>query len=191
MDRDDKILAYLQDRLAPQERDQFEQDMAGDAALRAEVSLMQSVRGELANAAKLPDPDGLWERISADLDQPVQAANDNRRPWVQMAKYAAVAVVAVAAWQVFAVPRLGPGTGSEVFRAASEASDQHVLQVKFRDTASMADVAALLATLQGTISDGPSALGIVRVSFADDTRRKAAFLALTARNDLVEFVPEP
>lgn len=191
MDRDDKILAYLQDRLSSQERDQFERDMAEDAALRGEVSLMQSVRGELANEATLPDPDALWARISADMNQPAPVANDNRRPWVQLVQYAAVACIAVAAWQIFAVPRLGSGTGPEVFRAASEASDKFELQVKFLDTARMADVAALLADLDGTISGGPSALGIVRISFADDMRREEAFRVLTARKDLVEFLPEP
>lgn len=191
MDRDEKILAYLQGRLVSRERDQFERDLAGDAELRSEVNLMQSVRGELANAPTLPDPDELWERISAGFDQPGKAANDNRRPWLQVAQYAAVACVAIAVWQVVAVPRLGPDTGPEVFRTASETSEKFELQVKFLDTATMADVIAVLADLDGTISDGPSALGIVRVSFVSEARRQNAFEALTSRKDLVEFMPDP
>lgn len=191
MDRDDKILAYLQDRLVTRERDQFERDMAADVRLRGEVNLMQSVRGELANAPALSDPDELWERISADIDQSGKAANDNRRPWLQVAQYAAVACVAIAAWQVIAVPRLGPDTGPEAYRAASETSDEFELQVKFLDTATMADVIAVLTDLDGTISDGPSALGIVRVSFTSEARRQDAVDALASRKDLVEFMPDP
>ncbi|MEO9781041.1 MAG: hypothetical protein ABJH07_07885 [Sedimentitalea sp.] len=191
MDRDDKILAYLQGRLASRERDQFERDMAADTGLRGEVTLMQSVRGELANAPKLPEPEELWERISDAIDQPDKAANDNRRPWVQLAQYAAVACIAVAVWQVVAVPRLGPDTGSEVFHTASETSDKFELQVKFRGTATMADVIAVLTDLGGTITDGPSALGIVRVSFASETRRQNAFEVLASQKDLVEFMPDP
>lgn len=191
MDRDDKTLAYLQGRLVAREREQFERDMAADAGLRSEVNLMQSVRGELSNAPTLPDPDELWERISTVIDQPGKAANDNRRPWLQAAQYAAVACVAIAVWQVVAVPRLGPDTGPEVFRAVSETSDKFELQVKFLDTATIADVIAVLAALDGTISDGPSALGIVRVSFVSEARRQNAFETLTSRRDLVEFMSDP
>ncbi|MEP3330819.1 hypothetical protein [Sedimentitalea sp.] len=191
MDRDDKILAYLQGRLASRERDQFERDMAADAGLRGEVTLMQSVRGELANAPELPEPEELWERISDAIDHPGKAANDNRRPWVQLAQYAAVACIAIAVWQVVAVPRLGPDTGPEVFRTASETLDKFELQVKFRGTATMADVIAVLTDLGGTITDGPTALGIMRVSFASDTRRQNALEVLASQKDLVEFMPDP
>jgi hypothetical protein len=190
MDRDDRILAYLQEKIAPEERAIFEDEMASDTLLAAEVKLMRSVSSELEKGPKLPDPDAVWDQLSAAISEPAQPANDNRQPWWQLVKYAAVASVAIATWQVVAVPRLINEPVPERFRTASEPSDLFTLQVKFVDIATIADVTALLAPLNATISDGPSALGIIRISFADAISRQDALDVLRAHPDLVELALE-
>ena len=185
MDRADAILNYLQDRLDPDAKTAFEASMAQDPSLAAEVTVMQAVRQDMASSPTHDQADEVWERLLARMDGPAPAANDNRQPMRQLLKYAAVAVLAVAAWQITAVPRLGDTTG---FRAASEETDAFVLQVKFAASATMADVRTLLGAIGGTISDGPSALGLVRLSFVDAPSRNAARQALTSRENLVELV---
>lgn len=187
MDRDDKILAYLQGKLASTDLADFEAEMASDTSLAAEVTLMRSARAELAKGPKLPDPEQAWDRLSAAIREPVRPANENHPPWRQWAQYAAVACIAVASWQVIAVPRLGNQQVQDPFRAASEASDAFTLQVKFTDTATIAEIAALLTPLGATITSGPSALGLLRVSFENDALRQQARAALETRTDLVEF----
>lgn len=186
MDRDQAILDYLQNRLDPTARDRFEATMADDTSLAAEVDLMRSVRADLANGPKHENADAVWDKISATINTAPQAANENRPPWMQVLQYAAVALLAVASWQFAVVPRIADTP--DVFRTASEASDAVVLQVKFADSATIAQIGAVLAEINGTISDGPSTLGIVRVSFADEGVRQQAFETLTERSALVEFV---
>ena len=188
MDRDQDILDYLQDRLNARDRAAFEDEMARDASLAAEVDVMRSIRAELASAPRHENADAVWDRLSAEIDAAPKAANDNRRPWKEVLKYAAVAVIAVAAWQVAIEPRIG-GV-SDGFRTASEQPAAFNFQVKFVETATLGEITALLAPLSGTISDGPSALGLVRLSFAHTSLGEAAIRELVDRSEVVEFVAE-
>lgn len=186
MERDDAILDYLQGKMPKAERNRFEAAMADDASLAGEVDVMRAVRAELANAPKHEKADAVWDRLSAAIDPVPQVANENRAPWTQMLRYAAVAAVAVACWQVAIVPRMGGGP--EGYRAASESTDAFILQVKFVDGATVAEITDLLAEVEGTISDGPSALGIMRLSFAAEDLRRQALEVLSSREGLVELV---
>ncbi len=188
MDRDQKILDYLQGRLNAPDRDAFDEAMARDPALAAEVDVMRSVRTTLASAPGHDNAAAVWDRLSAEIDATPIAANDNSRPWQQVLKYAAVAVIAVAAWQFTIGPRITGG--ADGFRTASEQPEAFTFQVKFVETATIAEIAALLAPLEGTISDGPSALGLVNLSFMDASLRDQAIGVLEGRPELVEFVAE-
>lgn len=201
MDRDDAILEYLQDRLPPEDRLAFEASMAQDADLAAEVEVMRAVRTEMASGAVHENAQAVWDKLSTAMDTAQNAAtdqarhhaptaaNENRPPWVQALRYAAVAVVAIAAWQVAVVPRLGDA--GDRFRTASDQVSEVALQVKFTPVATLAEIGALLGPLGGTISDGPGALGVVQVSFVDAEQRDAARAVLEARRDLVELLIDP
>ncbi|MFK7836844.1 MAG: hypothetical protein AB8B60_11530 [Sulfitobacter sp.] len=186
MDRDDAILEYLQGRLPPADRANFEEAMAQDASLVAEVDLMRAVRTTLAAAPKHAKSQDVWNQLAAQIDPAPIPANDNHIPWMQLLRYAAVASLAVAVWQFTVVPRTGQMTDG--FRTSSEATPALVLQVKFRETATLAQIGAVLLPAGGTIVDGPSALGLVRVSYPDEAARASAKQALEAQDDLVEFV---
>ncbi len=186
MERDDAILDYLQGRLAPEDQKAFERSMAQDTALAAEVDVMRAVRAEMASGPQHEQADAVWDRLSAAMDGHAQPANDNRRPALALLKYAAVAMIAVGAWHFTVVPRVA--TTQDEFRAASERSTDFILQVKFAPSATLKEVGDVLGPLGGTISDGPTALGVVRVSFVDGGSRDAARDALSAMDGLVELV---
>lgn len=188
MTRDQDILDYLQDRLTPEDRAAFETAMAGDTSLAAEVDILRSVRADLQSAPKHPDAEAVWDRISIGIDRETQPANVNQAPWKQVLKYAAVAVFAVAAWQIVGVPRTdGVPDG---FRTASEDTIEFSVQVKFVEAATLTDIAALVLQFGGRISDGPSALGLVTLSFPDADAREQAITLLDADTALVEFVAQ-
>ncbi|MDD9716323.1 hypothetical protein PVW48_06180 [Dinoroseobacter sp. PD6] len=188
MDREETILDYFQGRLTPERRAAFEEEMAQDASLAAEVALLRSVREDMAQAPRHEKADQVWDRVSAEIDATPRAANDNRPLWKAALKYAAVVVLSVATWHVVVGPRLGPDP--EGFRTASEDPAAFSVQVQFVQTASYGDIAALLASLGARITDGPSALGLVRLSFADADARQEALGVLEATGDLVAFVAE-
>lgn len=188
MDRDQNILDYLQDRLGSDDRDAFEDAMARDASLSAEVDVMRSVRAALSSTPGHENADAVWDRLSSEIGAAPQAANDNRRRWQPVLRYAAVAVIAVAAWQVTIGPRLNQGLDG--FRAAREQPAAFTFQVKFVERATLGEIAAVLAPLGGTITDGPSALGLVRLSFTEAGLRDEALETLADLGELVEFVAE-
>lgn len=162
--------------------------MAQDASLAAEVDLLRSVRSEFAKAPKHENADLVWDRLSAEIDAEPRAANDNRPLWKEALKYAAVAILSVAAWQFTFGPRIGDV--QDGFRAASEAQVDFSFQVKFVETASYGEIAALLAPLDARITDGPSALGLMRLSFEDADARQQAISVLETNSGLVEMVAE-
>ncbi|WP_372574983.1 hypothetical protein [Ruegeria jejuensis] len=188
MERDQDILDYLQDRFGPSEREAFEKTMAQDASLAAEVEVMRAVRSELGTSPKHENAEAVWDQLSAEIDGTPRAANDNRQPWQHVLRYVAAAVLAIAVWQFAIVPRLGEAPGG--FRTASEQPEEFVLQVKFVDSAPFGDISDLLGTLGGAISDGPSALGLVRLSFPDAAARAEALDAMREQVNIVELVAE-
>lgn len=187
MDREDRLLAYMQGRLDATDRAAFESEIATDPALAAEVATLDGARQAFAAETGAGDRDAAWQRLSAAIAsrQPV-ATNDNRPVRLSLWQAAAVAAVAVLTWQVAAVPlfQQDPAT----YRTVTETSAGPGLQVIFAEDAPAGEIAAILREVGGTVTDGPGALGIWRVSFADTQARDAAMTALAARTDIIERV---
>lgn len=185
MDRDDKVLLYVQERLTTGERDTFEREIAGDPTLAAEVTALQAARRALVPEVQAADG---WDRLSNAIDatRPA-AANDNRPIRFTLLQAAGLVVAAVALWQFIAVPTLGTGPADR-YTVAGVDADAPRLQVLFQADASAGEIVTLLSELEGTIVSGPGALGIFRVEFADDAALEAARLRLTERSELVEQV---
>ena len=95
-------------------------------------------------------------------------------------------MVAVLMWQVAAVPLLQEDPAT--YRTVTETVAGPGLQVIFAEDAPAGEIAAVLREVGGTVTDGPSALGIWRVSFSDAEDRDAAMAALSARTDIIESV---
>ena len=189
MDHDDALLDYLQGKLAPGVRARFEEDMAADPALAVEVAVMRAARGNLADAPRHERADAVWAKLSATIDPPRKAANPNRIILRQLVRYAAVAVLGVVSWQVAPAPLVSDR--APVFRTATENGDDLALQVRFADGATMSDITALLSEIDGAITDGPSALGLMRLPFEDEESQRHALDALRGRAALVDFVQAP
>lgn len=185
MDRNDTLLAYTQNRLSKKERNAFEQEIAGDANLAAEVTALRSAKTAMM-PQDVPDKSAGWNRLSTAIDQETfQPANQNRPIRLSLIQTAASVVVAVFLWQSFAAPYLQKG---DFYSTVSETHDAPILQIIFSDGATLVDVSDLLSDLQASIVSGPSALGIYRVEFASQDSLMSAKETLTARSDLIERV---
>lgn len=188
MDREDRLLAYLQNRLPADDVQRFEAEIAADQGLAAEVAALRAVRAELADQDKAQDPDAGWTRLSAALDKESdQPANLNRPIKLSLLQAAGLVFASVLLWQFAVVPNLedpvGPG-----YETVSEAPAGPVLQVIFQGDASIGEISALLRAHDGTVLDGPSALGLYRIEFPDPAQREAASTALADRPDLAVSV---
>lgn len=190
MDEDDRILAYLQNRLDAADRAAFEADMAARPDLRAQVAALRAAAAELG---RQPVPEGAraagWDRLSAaiDAERMPEPANTNAR--FVLLKVAALIVGSVCVWQFAVAPRL-PGLPGG-FTPASVAAEGPALRLAFDDTALAADITALLQEAGATVIDGPGALGLYTVAFASDSERNAAEVLFADRGDLIVMVTRP
>lgn len=184
---DDKIRAYVFGHMTASDRAAFEAEMVADQQLAAEVALATGARAAFAaeDAAQQTATANGWKRLERELTPKTPiAANDNRPVWYGWAQTAAAVVVAVGLWQTFAVPQLTQQDATG-FVPVTVATDLPTLQVVFADDAEIGDVIALLDRLGGVIVDGPSAIGLFRVSFTDEALRDAALRQLELETALV------
>lgn len=186
MDQDDKVLAYLQGRMSDADRDAFEGEIAKSPELAAEIAALRVAQGILAEGASDMPAEG-WARLSSAIAASEQPpANTNRPLRLSLLQAACVAIAAVIGWQ-FAAPALFQ-QDAESYIPASTDQDSAALQIVFAPEASIGDIAAILAEVDASVADGPGAMGIFRLTFADVAARDRAFAALRARADLVDEV---
>ena len=85
-----------------------------------------------------------------------------------------------------AAPLVMPGGDARYETATVNTADGPALIVAFTASAPEADIRALLVETGGQIIRGPSALGLWRIGFADDTARDAATERFSQSAGIVE-----
>jgi anti-sigma-K factor RskA len=199
------IQAFILGALNPETAAQIELAMQRDAELAAEVKIWRAVRKDRALAASRSAPgDIAWARIERAIaaDSNPAVANDNRasdarafwqRPMFAPWQAAATVAVAIAGWQIAAVPMMSAGQpkGEPGYAlAAGEQPTEVTLRVAFTPATSEAEMRALLRRAGGRIIDGPSAIGLYTIVFANSAAKAQAARILTERRDLVAEVAE-
>ncbi|WP_138468831.1 hypothetical protein [Poseidonocella sp. HB161398] len=188
-DQDDRILAYMQDRLDPAARAEFEAEMAARPALAAEIAMLQGTVREFGRS-ELPagSREAGWERLSAAIDAERMPRPANRNRALAALKVAGIVAATVAVWQFGVVPQLPqqePG-----FITATETAEGPVLRAAFVPGATLGEVTQLLQEAGARVIDGPGALGLYTLGFADDAARDAAEARLAA-DPLVAAISRP
>jgi hypothetical protein len=171
-------VAFVRGRLTPEMEEAIAR-AAADPGVSAELALTRRIVAALdAEAEETPEPGDLgWARLSRAIDADEKAAGSQRR-WLPAWQLAGAAAAAVLLWQAVAVPLIAPDSGPG-FQPVGEASGP-ALAVGFANDAPEGEIRALLHSIGGRITDGPSALGLWEVSFDDAAARDAALSALEA-----------
>ena len=187
MDRDDRMLAFLQGRMDAQESEEFEAEMARDRSLSAEVSAMRNVRSAFSDESFASQRQQGWARLSEALESEARpVANDNRPIRFSLWQVAATVAGAVLLWQATVAPILTPD-GGDGYVPVSETVQGPVLQVAFTADASIGAVSDLVVAAGGTIVSGPGSIGVYQIAFPDEAARDAARLAFQERTDLIRL----
>jgi hypothetical protein len=206
IDSDDPYLLlpwYAAGTLSPAETARVDAALAADPALRASLARIEEERDEtiLRNEA-FPHlgagaADRLMARIEAEAPRRDRSARKGVLAWfaglaprtLAIAAVAAALVIVAQSGALVTLLSQGGSTTGEYVTASVEPPDsstQSVLLVAFTDTASIADVTALLRTEKAVIIDGPKAGGLYRIAVpAADADTILA--GLRARTDLVRF----
>ena len=185
---DEMVLAFVRGRLPADEAER----LGAEAAIRpepaAEIALARGIVGLADEDARRPAPGALgWARLNRAIDaEPAAAAEPaepGRTPWWQLGAAAAAAVVV---WQLAAVPFLT--RPAPVYQPVTEAPAAVAsLAVAFGPAATEPAMRELVRSVGGRVTDGPSAVGLWTVSFADAGARDNG-MALLMASPIVESV---
>jgi anti-sigma-K factor RskA len=176
-DRDETLIAYVRNRLSPEEEERIGRAADRDAALRAEIALARGIAAALDREAEERAPGELgWARLSRALDAE-PARRQGRRPLWQLAAAAAAAVVV---WQVAAVPLLSPPAEVGYQPVTEQPAGAFALRVAFAPDATEAEIRELLREIGAGVTGGPSAIGLWQLGFADAAARDAGLARLQA-----------
>lgn len=205
---DEMIQAFVAGTLDAEAAAELTRAAAADPALTADIALRRAIRlaGQDAAAQRQVDTVG-WSRIARSIAivEPLGsgAANDMtngseqpfwaRRmiaPW----QAAAALVIALVGWQTIIVPRTistSPSADGEYALAGADQSTAFVLRVAFVDTASVAELHTLLRAVDARVIDGPSAVDLYDLAFANAEAQSVARRRLAQERNLVSEIAEP
>ena len=183
---DSTLMAYVRGDLPPDAAAEVERAAREQPAVAGDIALMRGlVRARAADPSTAPGELG-WARLSRAIDAEAAPVHQPRRNWRPLMQIAATAVIAVGVWQLAVVPML-PGGGGDLYVPATGTTEGAVI-VAFAPDATEAQIRALLQEIGATVTDGPSALGLWTLSFADERRRTVGLTRLQAATGIVESV---
>ncbi|MEL7217153.1 MAG: hypothetical protein AAGK01_01835, partial [Pseudomonadota bacterium] len=143
-----------------------------------------------------------WARIEREISRNAHnsapaAANDDapfwKRPRFAGWQVAASVAVAVLGWQALVVPAItsAPADDPAAYTLAGGGSEaEFTLRVSIQPNVTEADMRVLLGEVGAQIVDGPSAIGLYTLSFADAEAKSAAETDLAAREDIVAEIAD-
>ncbi len=178
---DEMLIAYVNGKLPRDDSEQIALEAAQRPELAAEITLMRGIATAVREEARGPSPRELgWARLSRALDaeEKKPASRSRRRSLWQLAASAAAAVLI---WQAVAVPILSLRGDEPGYAPVSEQSaGEFSLSVAFEPEATEEAIRLLLREIDARISDGPSAIGLWRLSFGSAAARDAGLARLRA-----------
>ncbi len=186
---------YVNGTLQDAERLQVEEALKGNADLQEEVSLLKRLRAEMQEIDVETSPGELGlkrlqKSLIAEQEQSIEAptsANDNVMGWGW--KAAAVAACMLLAIQTFVfAPSLTDDNADLTAAGGGTISVPHgvLYSVTFSPDAKEEDMRALLLSVGARIVDGPSAIGVYRLSApgkSDEILKK-----FQARRNLIDTI---
>lgn len=170
---------YLNGTLGPDEKEKVETALAAESDLRVQLAALRVVQSAVQSDDLGGGPGELGlARLRRDVG--FQRQLPVRRRVLPLA--AAFALGAVASALVIGLGR-APG---DSYRQAGAPVSANVLVVGFRPEATVAQISDLLLSQDAIISDGPSAIGLYRVSLPEGADGAAVAGALRAADSVVE-----
>lgn len=181
----DELLPWLaNDTLAGEERARLEAHLESCARCREELAFLRALRHSVKRLGGESPGELVRERLLREIGR----GSKPHRWWIPALAAAAVVIVAQGAILANLL-----WTREPAITPLGERMDGAVLQVRFRATATEAQMRAALQEIGGAIVDGPGALGVYRVRLQGERPASAADIEqavqqLKQRTDTVEHV---
>lgn len=159
----EKLPLLVNGRLNEQERLEMERHLAEDPALAQEAELLMALRAGMQENATTPGALGL-ARLKRDIERETQGASHappTKGYWKPVALTACALFGLQTMLLINPVDWRGTAPATDIVPLSGEREVQGpALQVIFDDTATAAQMRTALQSVQGTIVDGPGALGV-------------------------------
>ncbi len=184
---EDLLPWYVNGTLEGAEREAVARHLETCPRCRDEVAWLARLREQVKEAAPGATPGELGlRRLLREVE--AEAPAPRRREWWRPALAAAVVVIVIQS-VLLVRPWVDDGAGIVPLGGSRGGA---VIQVEFRPQATEAQIREVLQAVEGTIVDGPGALGVYRVRLegeGDQRRRlEEAVARLRARGDVVIHV---
>jgi anti-sigma factor RsiW len=171
---DEALIAYVRGTLPRQDADRIEAEAGRNPELAADIALTRGIAAALDEQARESAPGPLgWARLSRALDAETVRPERVRRPVWQLAASAAAAVLL---WQAVAIPILTERPGYAP--VTEQPADDFSVAVAFAPATTEQAIRTLIRDIDARVSDGPSAIGLWRLSFASAAARDAGLARL-------------
>lgn len=195
-DKDIKSLIplYVSGQLEGADRLLVERAAASDPDVSSEIEFYRSISDAVKTASEDHSPGELgWARLSKAIGEEAQSATPapQAEPSWRGWKYVAAAMAVVAAGQaaVLTLPQAAMvADNGELYVPVSEEVSAFELQVIFQGSATAEQIQIALTEANGSISSGPSAIGLYRVSFKSQDAADAAKASFEANPALIADV---
>lgn len=181
---------WVNGSLSPDERDMVAAAMEQDPTLRQEAEMLATIRATMKEQPDIQSPGELGlARLRRAVDQsaagePVERSQ-KKRTILSFASGIAAALAAVALFGTLRAPE-------DVYELASSGNDDMNVVVMFRPDVTQASISTLLQMHDLVIVDGPSAVGLYRLSPLDpDTDMAQLAEALRSEAEIFESVDLP
>lgn len=185
---DATLMAYVRGTLPRDKAASVEERVQGSPALQEDVALMRGLVG-LRDAETDASPGEFgWSRLSRAIDAEIAAQSQSRPKWRPMLQAAATAICAIGLWQFAVVPNLPGLTGSDDTYIPATGQPAGQVVVAFMPDATESEIRALLQDIGATVIDGPSALGLWTLGFAEESGLDAGVERLRQETAIVESV---
>ncbi len=132
-----------------------------------ELRLWKAVQAEARHEVDDPGVEMGWRRLEKSVKQE-QARERPIRYWRAAAAVAAVAIVGFQSMILWRMEQRDAGITQLAAPPAAVSAHEWLVQVRFSDAATVAQVNDLLAEIGGRIVGGPSALGVYEIAVARD-----------------------
>ena len=181
---------WVNGTLSPEEREMVEAALEQDPALRQEAEMLAAIRETVKGQPEIQSPGELGlARLRRAIDQsaePVSAGRSLKKPTIlSFVSGIAAALAAVALFGTMRAPE-------DVYELASSNDDAVNIVVMFRPDVTQASMASLLQMHDLVIVDGPSAIGLYRLSPLDPETDLAQIAeALRSETEIFESVDLP
>ncbi len=184
---EEELAAHVRGDSAPEQAARIEAAAEADPNLRAELAVMGGLKEALKASTDAPDTRAFgWKRLETEIAQ-TKAATPV--PRVQSWRLAAAGLGVVALLQGTYIALAPAGGDTPLYRTVSEETSGFNIAIAFVPDATVAEIEALLRQNGARITDGPSAIGLYRVSFETEDARASA-LATFGTAPLIDLVAE-